>query len=149
MTTALGLAEEALAATIDAAEAAGIELPEIRYVQMGDPVIACPSVIAAVTAINTFTDPNVPPGALPGCAPIQVATVSVYVAHEYTCARDDGTDDPEAVYKISQVMAAEGNVVWDALNALQFFMGPDNVAVNWTINGGFCYVIGTCTRGIL
>jgi hypothetical protein len=148
MGTALERATEILALTVKAAEGNGVPLPESRYVQMGDPIVACPVVIVSVSGIGPYLDLTGRLG-LEKCGPPQTATLRITIAREYSCQNDDGTDDPYAIMQASVIMQADADVMWDVIYGVETYLGPSQVNIDSQISGGLVAVSGVFTIGIL
>jgi hypothetical protein len=116
--TPLEKAREFLATIEDMAPAMGIVLPELRYAQLAQPVIACSSLIAAVT--NTI--PHAEYGGATGsrgnifgfeCNASQQSTFVISLSRECSwISNEDGTDNPEEVVKVSEQMQADHDLLW-------------------------------------
>lgn len=87
-------------------------LPDLRYVQLGTPVISCASVIVA--GLSLATD-----GASLGilnvdCDAMQVCTFQVTIARDCSwVANEDGSDDPTRVAQASAMLSSDGELLWD------------------------------------
>ena len=148
MGTALERATEILALVVTTAERGGVPLPPSRYVQMGDPIVACPVVIVSVSSIGPYLDLTGRLG-MERCGPPQTATLRATIARDYVCQNEDGTDNPMAVMAASVIMQADADVLWDCIYGIESYLGPSQVNIDSQISGGLVAVFGVFTIGIL
>lgn len=123
--------------------AAFIELPHMRYAQMGTPVIACDLATVACTTIapDEASGPE-------KCNASQMATFLVVIAR--ACAwtgNDDGTDDPAVVEEVSAVIAQDIDLLWTVANNYTAFLSK-RWSVAWELTGGLAIVTMTITTGV-
>jgi hypothetical protein len=86
----------------------GVDLPKLRYPQIGTPVIGCEAFTIGVIDVT----PHEQYGPVE-CNASQLVTFSVNVSR--TCswvADDDGIDDPEKVAEVSATLSADSEVLW-------------------------------------
>jgi len=143
MGTSLDRAQELLDLIVSEAATAEVTLPTLQWSQLGDPVIACESVVTSASSIVPLD------GAPENCGPPQVVELVGAIARAYVCQNDDGTDNPAAIEAASAVMAEDGDVLWTAAYGLTRYLGPLGVSINWVIEGGLVYTSVTVTVGVL
>ena len=148
MGTAMDRATELMTVIVDTAASQNWALPSLQYTQAGDPVVGDESVVVGALSVTPYSDPMQVP--TPGrCAPLQQVNLVAYIARRYVCQRPDGSDDPDLVEAASDVMQVDMDLMWDAIYAMNPYLGPDSVNVAWTITGGLVYTVGSLTIGVL
>lgn len=143
--TPWGKADSLLKDLISAAGVAHLSLPERRYAQLGEPVVACAAVQVALTGLEQ-AGPEYQPQA--GCVTAQVGTFVVIIARD--CAvvfNDDGTDDPKLVVDVSQDMSEDGDFLWNWANEVETFI-TKTMSLSWILEGGLSITSVSMTLGV-
>jgi hypothetical protein len=108
-----------------AAQVPVVELPTIRYAQIGTPDMACASVIVGVTTIN----PDAADEGPVVCDASQLATFLIVVCLECSWTADEeGINDPVLVADASARLDVIGQFLWDWANELDPFVSKE-----WTL----------------
>ncbi len=119
-----------------------LDLPEMRYAQVGAQVVGCESLIVASTGADAREM-----GGLE-CDFLQVGTFVVTLAHE--CAiefTDDGFDDPVEVARVSEQMDRDGECLWEWALSVESFMEKD-FSLGFDITGGLAITSLQLTLGV-
>jgi hypothetical protein len=122
-----------------------VGIPEMSYSKMGEPVIACGSLIVATTdlAAQPLFD-NI--GGV--CGYIQVGTFLVALSRD--CAyemNDDGTDNVEEVVEISKQTDHDGDCLWSWALSIDPYMTKD-FSLGFAITGGLAISSLQLTLGV-
>lgn len=125
----------------------GLDLPTLRYAQIGTPVVSCASLIVAVT--------NLAPEAggagvedIVVCDAAQMGTFTILFSHDCSwVANDDGSDDPARVVEASAHMDASGSFLWDYANEYVPYISK-TWSLSWSLVGGLGISTLTLTVGI-
>lgn len=110
------------------AVASGYSLPITQYTQVGEAVIDCESLIAAVI----LTVPHVDYGPI-DCNASQNSTFAIYMTRACSwTAYQDGTTNPSALQAASEQVDLDGQFMWDF--ALQY---DSYLSKSWTLQYSF------------
>jgi hypothetical protein len=151
--TPLEKAREFLATIEDMAPVMGTVLPDQRYAQLGQPVIACSSLIAAVTT----TIPHAEYGGATGsrgnifgfeCNASQQSTFVISLARECSWTSDDtGFDIPEEVVKVSEQMQMDHDLLWYFAANLDAYLSK-SWSISMVLMGGLSIVTLQLLTGV-
>lgn len=124
-------AQQLLQAVVDEAETREVELPTLQYAQVGDPAIACEVLTAACTTL----DPSAETGP-EKCNASQLGAFAVIIARECSWTGNyDGSDDVEAVARVSETLGRDSDLLWAAANSFNAYL-TKRWNVTWTLTGG-------------
>lgn len=127
-----------------------LTLPEEkqRYSRLGAAVIACESLIAAVTDAQAIPINEGGGTAWNACQFTQQATIIITLARECSYEmEEDGTDDPVQVAAISASMDKDGECLWTWAHDLETHMGK-SFEVSFTLLGGLAITALSLTVGV-
>lgn len=121
-----------------------VTIPEMSYSKLGEQVIACESLIFAVTDISA--QPLFENGMV--CGFIQVGTIVVTLARECSYEmRDDGSEDVDQVTAIAVQLDRDSDCLWDWAQRVEPFIVKD-FSIGFVNTGGLAITSLTLTVGV-
>lgn len=128
---------------VEQADTSHVTLPETRYAQVGTPVVAAPEVTVACPSIDQATEAS-----QTRCAVPQLGTFQLIIARGCPdIANNDGTNDPEAVAKASEMIGQDVDILWAVCNAYEAYVSK-RWSASWQITGNLAITTVTLVTGI-
>jgi hypothetical protein len=144
-------AEEILDAIRAVARSHQVTLPEEQWVQVGQPVISCSSVVVGVLNMSPSTDSETMMTASGNmCSPIRNSSFIAAISRDGDASNHDGSNYLYGLAELSKAGEEDGQILWEAITSMlsPALAGTAGVIVNYEFEGNMLATSVTFTTGI-